>query len=375
LYIFFFQTLLNSGSKDDRYHFVFNMYDVSHDSTISKQELTTLLNHIPKEALHHPITPSNGGHFPPLPTLSRGNSLVSPSSMDHLPSAAGVGAGGIHPGGVGVHNHDGDSPQSEIDPGAHFPDPDCHPILNESLEIDETLDQYTNQDIVDRAFAECDINHEGRLNYEEFKMWMDKNPSVIEYIESILPYNGMKDEHVHHSKKETLPHLQRIKSRTSMGRSASIQEAAGEIFNHQTGNSRRGSMGSRRFSHSINTGGLGMGGAWGDGAPSPMSPAFAMGGQPLSRNSSFSHAPPLSKESGNQSISHPLGLGGGSRLNHSPSLAESNVDPEEQVRFHLIHAMEMTQNLDLKAAIHHLLEGLPEGIISMERHDSSEVSS
>jgi hypothetical protein len=348
-----------SGSKDDRYHFVFNMYDVSHDSTISKQELTTLLNHIPKEALHHPITPSNGGHFPPLPTLSRGNSLVSPSSMDHLPSA---GAGGNHPGGLVHPNHDGDSPQSEIDPGAHFPDPDCHPVFNESLEIDETLDQYTNQDIVDRAFAECDINHEGRLNYEEFKMWMDKNPSVIEYIESILPYNGMKDEHVHHSKKETLPHLQRIKSRTSMGRSASIQEAAGEIFNHQTGNSRRGSMGSRRFSHSINTGGLG---GWGDGAPSPMSPAFAMGGQPLSRNSSFSHAPPLSKESG----THPP-----SRLNHSPSLAESNVDPEEQVRFHLIHAMEMTQNLELKAAIHHLLEGLPEGIISMERHDSSEVS-
>jgi Ca2+-binding EF-hand superfamily protein len=39
------------GSKDDKIRFVFNMYDVSRDNTVSKQELTTLLNHVPKHVL------------------------------------------------------------------------------------------------------------------------------------------------------------------------------------------------------------------------------------------------------------------------------------------------------------------------------------
>lgn len=33
------------GTKDEKIHFIFNMYNVSHDNKISKQELSTLLNH------------------------------------------------------------------------------------------------------------------------------------------------------------------------------------------------------------------------------------------------------------------------------------------------------------------------------------------
>ena len=76
------------GTSDDKIHFVFNMYDVSHDNTVSKQELSTLLNHIPKEAFTHyydvQYTPTNasaaaaaGGVNPPLPQQGqyvRGNS-------------------------------------------------------------------------------------------------------------------------------------------------------------------------------------------------------------------------------------------------------------------------------------------------------------
>jgi len=29
-----------------------------------------------------------------------------------------------------------------------------------------------------------------RLTYEEFKMWVERTPLVMDYIESILPYNG-----------------------------------------------------------------------------------------------------------------------------------------------------------------------------------------
>jgi hypothetical protein len=30
----------------------------------------------------------------------------------------------------------------------------------------EEVDSYTNHDLVEKAFQECDLNHEGRLSYE-----------------------------------------------------------------------------------------------------------------------------------------------------------------------------------------------------------------
>mmetsp|Transcript_655 Transcript_655/g.682 ORF Transcript_655/g.682 Transcript_655/m.682 type:complete len:883 (-) Transcript_655:908-3556(-) len=317
------------GSKDDKIHFVFNMYDVSHDNTVSKQELTTLLNHIPKEAFHPVMSPTS------IP-LSRGNSVV------------------VSPSGISNHFPDPELLHAEINASNNG----TLPVDSESFEIDD-VDHYTNQDIVEKAFAECDLNHEGRLTYSEFKMWIERNPSILEYIESILPYNGPKDVQPHHHKKETLPHMKRIHSRVSLGRSGSIQEVAGEIFNHTSG-SRRASTGSRRYH--INTNGH-----WETGSPVPMSP---YAGQPLSRNSSFSH-PPLPNLTATGSNAGATNLS--ARMNHSPSLAESNIDQEEQARYHLVQAMELTQNHELKLAIQSLLEGMAEANIHVDRADTSEV--
>ncbi len=33
-------------------------------------------------------------------------------------------------------------------------------------------------------------------------MWVQRTPSLMEYIESILPYNGPKDSTPHHHKRE-----------------------------------------------------------------------------------------------------------------------------------------------------------------------------
>jgi hypothetical protein len=115
------------------------------------------------------------------------------------------------------------------------------------------VDMYTNHDMVELAFKECDLTHEGRLTYEEFKMWVQRTPLVMDYIESILPYNGLrspfaspalaslpsllssrlvpsppvdragpKDAHPHHHKMEALPHMKRITSRASLGGRAGL---------------------------------------------------------------------------------------------------------------------------------------------------------
>ena len=42
-----------------------------------------------------------------------------------------------------------------------------------------------------------------------------KNPGILEYLESILPFSGPKDNHPHHSKLETLPMVSMMRKGTS----------------------------------------------------------------------------------------------------------------------------------------------------------------
>ena len=54
IYIIFFsyiKAVCCRGTVDEKIHFMFNMYDVSHGGSVSKQELETLLNHVPKYVL------------------------------------------------------------------------------------------------------------------------------------------------------------------------------------------------------------------------------------------------------------------------------------------------------------------------------------
>jgi|LauGreSBDMM110SN_4_FD.fasta_scaffold336809_1 Ca2+-binding EF-hand superfamily protein len=83
------------GNKDEKIHFLFQMYDVNTNNMVNKQELEVLLNHIPKDILSDNFT------------------QTSPS-IDHFDD-----------------NH-------------------------EYVE-----GQYTNHDIAEKAFEECDLHHEG----------------------------------------------------------------------------------------------------------------------------------------------------------------------------------------------------------------------
>ena len=48
-------------------------------------------------------------------------------------------------------------------------------------------------DIVKKAFAECDVDHSGRLDAGEFRDWMKNNPEIIALCEELfvqLAWNG-----------------------------------------------------------------------------------------------------------------------------------------------------------------------------------------
>lgn len=82
----------------------------------------------------------------------------------------------------------------------------------------------TDQLIIIHTFLsqECDLNHEGRLSYEQFKMWVQKTPGVLEYIESIMPWAGKRETDAspsakHHLQECALPTYTAMKRASSRG--------------------------------------------------------------------------------------------------------------------------------------------------------------
>lgn len=329
------------GTPDDKIHFVFNMYDVSHDNTVSKQELSTLLNHIPRDTFIHsnyPHPPS-GHQGVTFNTLNK-DGIANVDSASEKESEKGSVAGDV---------------PSVVDASENRP------------AYEDDIDMWTNQDLVEKAFEDCDLNHEGRLTYEAFKMWVQRNPQIMDYIESILPYAGPKDDQPHHHKKETLPHLKRIQSRMSLGRNVHTPD---EIFSQREGSAKRNSIGASAGRPRLSTFQQYESGA---ASPAPLSPFFQ---GHITRNSSFSvnnHAslPPVMMHS--QSAGTPV--------NRAPSVDGNNIDSEEQVKILLAHAMSITQNTELRSGIQSLIdthlsqygETNTDNLIQLERMNTTDV--
>eukprot|EP00596_Hydrurales_sp_CCMP1899_P003635 CAMPEP_0119047024 /NCGR_PEP_ID=MMETSP1177-20130426/50489_1 /TAXON_ID=2985 /ORGANISM="Ochromonas sp, Strain CCMP1899" /LENGTH=819 /DNA_ID=CAMNT_0007020999 /DNA_START=459 /DNA_END=2918 /DNA_ORIENTATION=- len=282
------------------------MYDVSHDNTVSKQELTTLLNHVPKELFSNSIRRAS----------SQDAAYDSDTSNEHT---------------SGGSNHDG------VNHGDDY----------------EEVDSYTNHDMVEKAFQECDLNHEGRLTFEEFKMWVQRNPEIMEYIESILPYssNGPLQKKTHTNKKESLPHMKRISSKASMGSRQDLNHLAGDIFNHSTSSSR-----DRRISQ------------------------MSIVAPPLERATSGSSLSGKGAALDGESCSAMAAVSSFRELHSSSSRSSfgdkegSVMDSEEQARVFIIQAIEASQSEALKKSLNDLLETLPGGgIVQVSRYDSVDV--
>ena len=212
------------GNIDDKIHFIFNMYDTSHDNTVSKDELTTLLNQVPTDVLH-----MVGINEMMDDSLNVNKSVDDCDTHDETFGNLGVQT---PPPTASEETEDINGDDNARNSSSS----------SESSNSFDSVDQYTNHDIVEKAFAECDLNHEGRLKYEEFKMWVTRTPAILEYFESILPFVGSKDEYKSHDdkKKEALPLTQSLRvsslrrdsqrcSTNSLQRTASMNSARSAV--------------------------------------------------------------------------------------------------------------------------------------------------
>ena len=195
------------------------MYDMASDGWVSKEELSTLLNQIPKELLRDregsSSISSNGRHDDPN-AVGLGTSY---GSMESDSSSMAMSTSS-HDSHVMINNtstkdtktndimntHGNNYSKDEIPVTisalSTAPISDTEVSIDgdgdggyatdrtgqsEALESIEDVDMYTNHDLAEKAFEHYDLTHEGRLTYEEFKMWVEENPIVLEVIEATLP--------------------------------------------------------------------------------------------------------------------------------------------------------------------------------------------
>ncbi len=132
------------GTKEEKIRFVFGLYDLTGDGAVSKSELQALLNHVPRSLLRcNHITAAPAQPTPPPPP----------------PAGAETG------------------PQRPVPPGG----------LKRASSFDQLCNVYTNDDFADKAFHECDLNKDGKLSFEQFRMWLDRTPRMLQFFQDFLP--------------------------------------------------------------------------------------------------------------------------------------------------------------------------------------------
>lgn len=303
------------GSTDDKIHFIFNMYDTSHDNTVSKEELATLLNQVPASVLQmDSITGIMDGAYHDSPDGRRSvNSSQSRQSQSVNSNPSSLRS--LSPVGDGL-SHDGAENLDVVEEV----DDDYSESGSSSVSSYDSVDYYTNHDFVEKAFEECDLNHEGRLQYEEFKMWIQRTPAILNYLESILPFVGSKDEYENHDhkQKEALPLTQ----------------------NTRVVSMRRDSISRQNSINSVRS----------------------LNGRPPSGGTSKS---PGELGISLETIKH---------CTSSGSLLEGDADEhretEEQVRALIYQAMEMTHNINIRNGLQEFIDLHYNESIVLPRHDS-----
>ena len=161
------------GTRHSKIRLLFDMYDLKRDGEVSQAELRALVNHLPREELDEACGDSR-----------RGKDESSPG-----PAAARK------------------KRRSFLD--------------------------FTNDDVADKAFDECDANHDGKLDLAQFERWVGKTPGVLEFFDAsmaqavsfgaALSHRSKSDENLAGAKKR--PSFQKS---TSFGALAPLGE--GEVL-------------------------------------------------------------------------------------------------------------------------------------------------
>lgn len=198
------------GTWEEKVEFIFNIYDVDGTRAITKEELTALLNHVPRSIIRFGRAVSMESNMGGGGSMSRqvSTAILSPPEEQGVgvSEVAATGNGSLTEGDIWDPTETGHGSElSAEDAGAadyglqHDSIPPAPAVqANPPQEIHHHemhhhYQEFTNKEIVDQAFTDCDLNQDGKLSYNEFRLWVERNPMVTQFLQSVFPYDDHRD--------------------------------------------------------------------------------------------------------------------------------------------------------------------------------------
>lgn len=134
------------GTQKERLQVMFSMYDLAGDNAIHKQELAILLRHMPEETLRANVRRRKRSG-------SVGNGVDDASTVTTaVKDISSTSTGGVR--------GQGDAGVAE----------------------DETNAEVDVNSMVEQAFDECDLNHDGKLSFDQFNLWVTQNQDLADWF-------------------------------------------------------------------------------------------------------------------------------------------------------------------------------------------------
>jgi len=190
------------GDPSTKMDMLFQLFDLDGKGGITKDELTTVLMSIvtpPNQVVHgdQRTQTRRGSNLLQSPSL-RGSIDGAPSPKSPAPSSTAAATDNFQLDAKSSHK----SRPSTSSIGTV--EEEEMPVLEQHIKssfIAEATDdgfdivevQKRVDDIVAKAFKECDVDHSERLDAQEFRTWIKNNPDIIELCEELfvqLAWNG-----------------------------------------------------------------------------------------------------------------------------------------------------------------------------------------
>ncbi len=221
-YVDFFSSLavLCRGTWEEKVEFIFKLYDLTGSNTIAKKELLALINHVPKNVIElywdqRTVEPRYQDSNVNVSTKGVSEYCVLSNEISHTRTKSWYGAEVLHGKGKNIPCIVEMGPEGSLEDHSSA---NCTAsfIPNTRNHIDETsfssdfspdvcgvkvvkcaegvVQSFSNEKIVAHAFKECNLSGSGSLSITEFKLWMERNPIMITYLQSVFPYDAHRDE-------------------------------------------------------------------------------------------------------------------------------------------------------------------------------------
>ncbi len=199
--------VLCRGTWEEKVEFIFQVYDINGSNTISKRELSALINHVPKDVIglywdqrtvesryqeSYAKRKNFGGVLTNADAIERSGhgTCVSPNATTTIPLYGSAAVLHGEEKNCMVEINIEDAFESTNGPSSDK----CNVQLDECINgIREYPYGFSNEEIVAQAFEECNLNGSGRLSLTEFKLWMERNPIMITYLQKFFPYDGNRE--------------------------------------------------------------------------------------------------------------------------------------------------------------------------------------